>query len=41
LGLGLSICREIAHLHQGSLFLTQPSRDTVQLALTAPLRAPP
>lgn len=36
-GLGLSICQEIARLHQGALTLTITPNNTVQLTLTAPV----
>lgn len=39
LGLGLSICSEIAQLHHGVLTLTASSRETIVLSLKAPLRA--
>jgi signal transduction histidine kinase len=37
LGLGLSICLEIAHLHQGSLNLSVTQQQTVLVCLKAPL----
>ena len=37
LGLGLSICREIAALHQGTLKLTVSPMSVVSVTLTAPL----
>jgi signal transduction histidine kinase len=37
LGLGLSICLEIAHLHQGSLSLSVTQQQTVLVCLKAPL----
>ena len=39
LGLGLSICAEIARIHQGRLTLRITEKKTVLLTLTAPLRA--
>lgn len=36
-GLGLSLCREIAHLHQGKMTLTTNGHDIVCARLTAPL----
>jgi two-component system heavy metal sensor histidine kinase CusS len=38
LGLGLSICSEIAHLHHGMLKLMETERQTIVLSLKAPLR---
>ena len=38
LGLGLSICSEIAQLHHGDLKLMESDRQTVVLSLKAPLR---
>jgi hypothetical protein len=38
LGLGLSICQEIAKVHQGSLRFVLPGSNTVALILTAPVR---
>jgi len=38
LGLGLSICLEIAKLHQGTLSLSTTDKQTVVTVLTAPLR---
>jgi signal transduction histidine kinase len=38
LGLGLSICSEIAQLHQGVLKLTESDRQTIVLSLKAPLQ---
>jgi signal transduction histidine kinase len=40
LGLGLSICAEIARIHQGVLSLNITANKTVLLTLTAPLNAP-
>jgi signal transduction histidine kinase len=40
LGLGLSICSEIARIHQGVLSLNITANKTVLLTLTAPLNAP-
>ena len=40
LGLGLSICAEIARIHQGVLTLRITETQTVLLTLTAPLNAP-
>lgn len=39
LGLGLSICAEIARIHQGRLTLQITEKKTVLLTLSAPLRA--
>ena len=39
LGLGLSICLEIAKLHQGTLSLTATDKNTVLVTLTAPVNA--
>ncbi len=39
LGLGLSICMEIAKLHRGTLSLVVTEKQTVIAALTAPLQA--
>jgi signal transduction histidine kinase len=39
LGLGLSICMEIAKLHRGTLSLVVTEKQTVIAALTAPLHA--
>jgi two-component system heavy metal sensor histidine kinase CusS len=38
LGLGLSICLEIAKLHQGTLSLQATEKNTVRVTLTAPLQ---
>jgi signal transduction histidine kinase len=38
LGLGLSICLEIAKLHQGTLSLQATEKNTVSVTLTAPLQ---
>jgi signal transduction histidine kinase len=40
LGLGLSICSEIANIHQGTLLLSVTEKNTVLLTLTAPLKTP-
>ena len=39
LGLGLSICSEIAKIHQGTLSLSVTDKSTVILTLSAPLKA--
>ena len=39
MGLGLSICRKIAKLHQGVLEITVSPSSVVTLTLTAPLDA--